>query len=113
MGRAFGRGLGVHSKSRLSFRVPKGATHLWARVALDDTASELPVRAHAQARVLRAGKLVFEVDQLRPGEPPRDTGLLPVEAGETVTFEVDFGQGRDLGDRVNWLLPIFLLRSPS
>ena len=34
-------------------------------------------------------------------------------AGEKITLEVDYGDGRDLGDRVDWLLPVFLMRSGS
>ena len=111
--RAYGLGLGVHSFSRLSFAVPAGATHFRTLVAFDDSAAELPLNAHAVARVLRNGKQVFEAADLAPGQAPRNTGLQRVEPGDTITLEVDFGRGRDLGDRVNWLLPMFLLRSGS
>lgn len=111
--RAYGRGLGVHSKSRLTYVVPAGATHFRTSVALDDSVATLPLRAHAVARVLRNDKQVFEIDDLRPGQPTRDAGLHVVEAGDTISLEVDFGEGRDLGDRVDWLLPLFLMRSGS
>lgn len=112
-GRAFGRGIGAHSRSRLSFRVPEGATHFRARVAFDDSVSELPVRAHAVVRVLHGNKVVLEVRDLVPGSAPHDVGLHAVKAGDSITLEVDFGRGRDIGDRVDWLLPMFLMRSQS
>lgn len=112
-GRAYGRGLGVHSMSRLTYVVPAGATHFRARVAFDDSAAALPLRARAAARVLRDGRQVFEAPDLEPGQPPRDVGLQVVEPGEKITLEVDYGDGRDLGDRVDWLLPVFLMRSGS
>ncbi|MCK5943338.1 MAG: hypothetical protein KAI24_15260, partial [Planctomycetes bacterium] len=90
-----------------------GATHLRTAVAFDDSVAELPLRAHAVARLLRNDRVVFEVEDLAPGQPPRDAGLQVVEPGDTITLEVDFGEGRDLGDRVDWLLPLFLLRSGS
>ena len=112
-GRAYGLGLGVMSRTRLSFRVPERATHFLTRVAFDDTAAELPVRAHAEVRVLRGNQVLFEAKDLAPGQAPRDAGMHPVQGGDTITLEVDFGRGRDIGDRVDWLLPMFLMRSQS
>jgi len=109
-GKAYGRGLGVHSMSRLTFAAPSGATHFRASVAMDDSVGALPLRARAVARVLRNGELVFEVEALTVGQPVRDVGLHPVAPGDKITLEVDFGAGRDLGDRVDWLLPVFLTR---
>lgn len=108
--RVYGRGLGVHSLSRLTFVAPAAATHFRTAVALDDSASTLPIRAHAVARVRRNGESVFEAPELRVGQPVRDAGLHAVAPGDTITLEVEFGEGRDLGDRVDWLLPLFLLR---
>lgn len=107
--RVFGRGLGVHSMSRLTFVAPARATHFRTAVALDDSAGALPVRAHAVARVLRNGQQVYEAPDLRAGQPVLSAGLHAVEPGDTITLEVEFGEGRDLGDRVDWLLPMFLL----
>lgn len=106
--RTHGKGLGVHSRSRLSFVVPAGAASFWSRVALDDSAAALPLRANVDVRVFRAGEVVFEHRGLETGEQPRDTGLVTVRPGETLILEVDFGKGRDLGDRVDWLTPVFL-----
>lgn len=106
--RTHGKGLGVHSKSRLTFVVPAGHAHFWTRVAIDDSATGLPVHADADVRVLVDDQLRFEHKGLQPGQAPRDTGLLPVAAGNRVTLEVDFGRGRDLGDRVDWLSPVLL-----
>lgn len=111
--RSYGRGLGVHSLSRLTFEAPSGATHFCTAVAFDDAVRALPVRAHAVARVLRNGAPVFVVEELRVGQPVHEAGLLPVEPGDKITLEVEFGEGRDLGDRVDWLLPLFLMRRGS
>lgn len=107
-GRTHGKGLGVHSRSRLSFQVPEGCERFWTRVGLDDSAAELRVRANADVRVLVNGKLVFERVGLGSGQPPQDTGALPVRPGDLVTLEADFGHGRELGDRIDWLSPVFL-----
>lgn len=107
-GRSWGSGLGVHSRSKLAYEVPPGAQVFQARVGVDDSALTLVPRANVDVRVLVNGKVVFEARGLGPGTEPRNTGLLPVQPGCLVELEVDFGSGRDLADRVDWLMPVFL-----
>lgn len=106
-GRAHGKGLGVHSKCRLAFRVPDGAARFWTRVGIDDSASELPLRTDVDVAIEIDGKVAFQKRGLHSGEVV-DAGMLPVTPGGTLVLEVDFGRGRDLGDRVDWLSPVFL-----
>lgn len=107
-GRAHAKGLGVHSKSRLTFRVPVGCERFWTRVGLDDSVGELPLQPDVDVRIEVDGVVAFQQRGLKAAATPRDSGLLPVVAGGTVVLEVDFGRGRDLGDRVDWLSPVFL-----
>lgn len=107
-GRAAAKGLGVHSKSRLSFTVPAGLERFWTRVAFDDSAAGLGLEPRADASVLVNDKVVFERKDLGVGQAPLDTGLLVVRPGDTITLVVDHGVGRDLGDRLNWLAPVLL-----
>lgn len=107
-GRTHARGIGAHSRSRLAFTVPEGAQAFWTRVAFDDAAQRLRVRGEADVRVELDGREVFAAEGLRAGDPPRSTGLLPVRPGQQLALVVDFGAGRDLGDRVDWLTPVFL-----
>ncbi len=106
-GRTHAKGLGVHSRSRLVFRAPANAACFWTRVGLDDSSPALGVAAQAAVRVLVDGKVKFEQPALGAGTA-KDTGLLSVEPGQLVALEVDFGRGRDIGDRVDWLSPVFL-----
>lgn len=106
-GRTHGKGLGTHSRSKLSFAVPAAAASFWTRVGLDDSSAELGIAAAVDVRVLVGGVVKFEGKALRSGVVA-DTGLLAVRPGEVVTLETDFGSGRDLGDRVDWLSPVFL-----
>lgn len=107
-GRSHGKGLGVHSRSRLSFRVPAGSERFWTRVGFDDSAATLGLEPRADVRVLVNGKVVFERKDLAAGGAVQDTGLVAVRPGDTVALEVDPGRGRDLGDRINWLGAVFL-----
>lgn len=106
-GRTHGKGLGVQAESRLSFVVPEGALHFRTLVALDDSSAELGVAADADVRVFVGDAVKFEHKGLASGVV-RDTGLVKVRAGDVVTLEAGFGKGRDIGDRVDWLSPMFL-----
>jgi hypothetical protein len=107
-GHTHGKGLGVHAQSRLVFRVPAGCAQFWTRVGFDDSASSLPLLPHAAVRIVIDGKVVFQEKALRAGPAPLDPGPLAVVPGGTVALEVECGAGLDLGDRVDWLSPVFL-----
>jgi hypothetical protein len=106
-GRTWGSGIGVHSRSRLVYEVPIGAQAFWTRVGIDDSALGLVPRGNVDVRVLVSDKVAFEARGLASGSV-RSTGLLPVKPGSRIELLVDFGAGRDLADRVDWLLPVFL-----
>ncbi len=107
-GRTWGSGIGVHSRSRLVYQVPAGAQAFCTRVGIDDSALALTPRANVDVRIQIGDKVAFEQKGLQPGVEPRSTGLLAVKPGDRVELLVDFGSGRDLADRVDWLLPVFL-----
>ena len=107
-GRCYARGLGVHSKSRLEFTVPAGMTSFVARVAFDDSALQLRVRGQVQVAVRVGDAAPAFAGELSPTDAPRMVGPIRVQPGQVVSLEVEFGQGRDLGDRVDWLLCAFL-----
>jgi hypothetical protein len=106
-GRGHCRGIGVHSQSRLTFLVPDGASAFTARVGIDDSALSLQPRADVEVRVQLDDVEVLRAP-LRAGDPPRALGLVPVKKGQRLLLAVDFGKGRDLADRVDWLTPVFL-----
>ncbi len=105
-GLTFAKGLGVHSRCALTYRVPEGCTAFHAWVGVDAEVLETSVRGTAEVSVHLAGEEVFGPRTVRAGEPPRSTGVLQVEPGALVTLEVDFGEGWFLGDRVDWLAPV-------
>lgn len=107
-GRCYARGLGVHSRSRLEYVVPKGAKSLLLRVAFDDSAGQLRVRGHVAVAVRMGDAAPLFASELKPSDAPKTIPLIAVQEGQVVAFEVEFGEGRDLGDRVDWLLCAFL-----
>ncbi|MDA0934191.1 MAG: NPCBM/NEW2 domain-containing protein [Planctomycetota bacterium] len=102
-GRGFGKGLGVHARSVLTFTVPEGVAALVGVVSLDDSVLALPVRGVVDVQVRIADSVVFEQRGLAAGASPVALGRLPAAPGQSVELVVDFGPGLDLGDRLDWL----------
>lgn len=107
-GYGYGKGLGVHARSVLTYRVPQGFGRFWVRAVMDDEVLKLPVRAEAVITIKLDNEVVFGPSPLRSGKPSRLIGPLPVRPGGLLTLEADFGVGWFVGDRVDWLLPVFL-----
>jgi hypothetical protein len=106
-GRTFAKGLGVHSRSALAWRVPEGVRHFRTLVGVDDEVLDLEVRGVARVAVRLDDEVLFD-GEVRSGTQPHDLGRLAVRPGAVLTLEVDFGSGLDLGDRVDWLQAVFL-----
>lgn len=102
-GRGFGKGLGVHARSVLSYTVPDGVAALVGVVSLDDSVLALPVRGVVDVQVRIAGSVAFERKGLAAGASPVALGRLPAAPGQSIELVVDFGPGLDLGDRLDWL----------
>ncbi len=107
-GHSYVRGLGVHSRSILTYRVPKGCQHFLAMVGVDDEVLAMPIQASLDVSVKSGGKVLFSAKGLSPGQAPRCTGLLAVKPEGLLTLSVDFGAGGFVGDRADWLYPVFL-----
>ncbi len=107
-GRTHGKGLGVHSRSRLSFRVPAGFSRFYCLVAVDDEVKSLALRADVDVKVLSGDRELFAFQGLGSGDAVVDIGVLEVSPGDLITLEVDYGKGMGLADRVDWLSAVFL-----
>ena len=92
----------------LTYRVPDGFEKFHARVGIDDRVLETGVRGHAEVSVRQGEKVIWGPAVVRSAEPAQNLGVLKVEPGQLLTLVVDFGDGWFLGDRVNWLTPVFL-----
>lgn len=107
-GRTYGKGLGVHSKCSLTYRVPPKMTRFYARVAIDDEVNALGIKGDADVAVRSGDKVLWRSAGLRRGQKPRSFGVLKVEPGSLLTLEVGFGKGLFAGDRIDWLSAVFL-----
>ena len=107
-GRTYGKGLGVHSRCVLTYRVPEGMTRFHAKVGIDDEVRTLGVRGNVDIRVHSGEKDLFNREGMSRGGPAESLGVLEVEPGSLLPPEVGFGKGLFIGDRVDWLSAVFI-----
>jgi hypothetical protein len=101
-GGTYDKGIGLHSRSRVTFNLPRGATkgrRFEAFVGLDDVTGRL---GSAIVQVLADDKPLLQSPlELAPGTPQPLRLPLPASA-RTLTLLVDFGGGGDVQDHVDW-----------
>jgi hypothetical protein len=96
-GSTYDKGIGLHSRSQLTYRLDKAYQRFEALVGLDDRDGR---RGDVRIRVLADGEVLFD-RALSPRE-----GAVPVSVSvagvRSLTLEVDFGRDGDVGDVVDW-----------
>ena len=97
-GRAYAKGLAVHSRSVLTYDLGAQYGQFKAAVGFDDAVAG---RGSVACRVLADGKVLFEQSELRGDRDPVPIDL-PIAGVKELTLEVDFGAQEDNGDRVIW-----------
>jgi hypothetical protein len=99
-GGAYDKGIGMHSRSRLTFPVTRGATRFECVVGLDNVSGR---RGNVDIQVLADGKLLLsQPTELAGTDAPKSLRLpLPPGARE-LTLVVDYGRGGDVQDHVDW-----------
>lgn len=97
-GRAYDRGLAVHSRSVLTYDLDRKYATFEATVGFDDAAKK---KGRVDCRVFADGKELYANPDLRGDAPPVRLAL-PVAGAEQLRLVVDFGPEEDTGDRVIW-----------
>jgi hypothetical protein len=99
-GAVYDKGLGLHTRSRLTYAVPKGCRAFEALVGMD---AETGRRGRARVRVLVDGK---PADLGHPGELTARDKALPVRVSlagaRELMLVVDFGRFGDVQGHVDW-----------
>lgn len=100
-GKTYPRGLAVHSKSRLYYKLDKPCERFSATLGLMDPGGRL---GNITARVIGDKRVLWEKADITA-----DTGAVQVDVAldgvERLVLEVDFGEGQDVGDRAAWCNP--------
>lgn len=95
------RGLAVHSRSRLHYKLDRPCQRFRASFGLMEPEGRL---GNVTARVLGDGKVLWEQADIT-----FESGVIAVDvelAGvQRLVLEVDFGQGQNVGDRAAWCNP--------
>ncbi len=98
-GRLYGKGIAMHSASRITFEVPSDAVRFRARAGIDDSTQG---DGSASFRVYVDGKLRFASPAIRGGEPPVDVDV-ELAGARRISLLVGFGERGDQRDYANWL----------
>ncbi len=95
-GTEYQRGLAMHSRSEVVFRLPAAMSRLKAKAGIDDR-----VRPHGHVVLVIEGdgKTLFE-QALSGADPPVDLDL-DITGVRRLTFLCDFGEGMDIADHLN------------
>lgn len=95
----FDRGIGLHSQSRLTYHLPTGANRFESWLGLDSVASR---SGQVVVSVLVNDTSRFGPAEVAGGQPPRRIVIPLSPTDKTLTLVVDFGQGGNVQDDVNW-----------
>jgi hypothetical protein len=97
-GRKFERGLGVHSRTELSYAIGGEFDRFAATIGIDDAVRPL---GSVVMQVLGDGRTLFDSGLVAGDQPPRDI-LVEVAGVESLTLVVDYGDGLDASDHADW-----------
>lgn len=97
--RQVAKGLGMHSASRITYAVEKGARRFRARVGVDDSTEK---RGSVTFRVYVDGDLRYSSPMVRGGDHPLDVSV-EVAGARRLSLLVHFGDRGDELDYADWL----------
>jgi hypothetical protein len=97
-GQTFTRGIGVHSRSRLTFTLQPGDTTFRTRYAID---GNQPM-ADVDVTILLDDQPVHTAKSVKAGTL---SPLIEIQLGQakTLKLDVDYGKNLDVQDRLNWI----------
>jgi hypothetical protein len=98
-GRLYVKGIGMHSASRLTFRLDPKHLRFEAEAAIDD---ETEGRGSVVFRVFVDDREAFKSEAIRGGMPPTPISV-DVRGGKRLSLIVDFAERGDELDRADWL----------
>ncbi len=103
----YGRGIGVHAPSRVTWALGGEWEELRLKCGVDDGAVSGTRGGAVRFRVLGDGKLLWESDVLRAGMPAARAPSIQLKGIAELALEVD-PAGDFVLDRANWLRPMLV-----
>jgi hypothetical protein len=101
--RAIAHGIGVHSYSRLTWKLDPGYTAFRTQYAID---GDRPL-ADVTVRIRSGERVLHEAAHVRSGKAS-DPVVVDITGLETLTLEVDYGDNYDVQDHLNFIEPALL-----
>jgi hypothetical protein len=98
-GRCYAKGVAMHSRSEVTYRVEQGVREFRATVGIDAAGR----RGNAAVSVLLDGRRVFHRESLTAQDGPVELKPVDLAGAKTLTLRVDFGSAADIDDHVDWL----------
>src|SRR5205823_7207309 len=94
------RGIGVHSRSQITFNLPGTPAKFVAVCGID---AETKGRGEVSARVLADGKEVWSAASISGKDAAKFIPAVDLGTAKTLELEVDYGaDGDDSGDHFDW-----------
>lgn len=97
-GRVFEKGVGVHSRTELTYDLGGGFAKFVSTIGLDDAVRP---RGSVVYRVSVDGNVAFDSGTVTGAEAARDV-IVDVKGAKRMTLVVDYGDGVDLADQADW-----------
>ncbi|MGQ9650135.1 MAG: NPCBM/NEW2 domain-containing protein [Phycisphaerae bacterium] len=95
---SFDQGIGVHSRSVLTYDVPRGFHRLAGTIGIDEAVGD---QGNVIFRVLADGKEMFNSGPVTGRDAPRPL-LATIEGARQIQLAVEFGDDLDIGDQADW-----------
>lgn len=95
-GKVSSKGIAMHSRTELVFRLPGEFRRLEAVAGIDENQR---TRGHVRLQILGDERILLD-EEIDGDDDPRDISLDISGAGR-LTIVVDYGKGQDIGDRLN------------
>ncbi len=105
-GRRYERGIGVHSRSRLVWRLDDRCRRFVTGYGLDDAGGPM---AHVEVAVLLDGKRVHHAADVRADGKIRQVSV-DLDGAKQLELLVDFGKNGHVQDRFDWVGPAIIRR---
>ncbi len=97
-GRHFDKGLGVHARSTLEYRLGGAFQTFAVTIGVDDAVRP---RGSVVFRIEGDGRLLFDSGPVTGGHPPRSV-TVDITGVSTISLTVDYGEDLDLSDHADW-----------
>lgn len=108
----YGKGLGMHSRSRLEWKLAEAYATFECGAGICDEVLGFGTEGSVVLRIFTDGEKAFESAVIRGGKPAIVVPPIPLAGKKTLAIEFDFADHGDVGDRAALLDPLLVRAAP-